>query len=79
MGGADLACVFALEMPETLLLMHPSAPPLNEGWNIILSTLLRFQLVVFRRLGLDDLNVDHYFEAPASSPRLPLPLAWSRL
>ena len=39
-------CVFALEMPETLLLMlHPSAPPLNEGcWDDLLSTLLRSQV-----------------------------------
>ena len=47
-------CVFALEMPETLLLMlHPSAPPLNEGcWDDLLST-LALPTGCLRRLGLE--------------------------
>ena len=80
MGGAGLA---VLEMPETLLLMlHPSAPPLNKGcWDDLLSTLLRFQLDLRRRgLNVERLLPDHYFEgAPTRAPRLPLPLTWSRL
>ena len=73
-------CVFALEMPETLLLMlHPSAPPLNEGcWDDLLSTLLRSQLDVFVVLVWNGLNVDrllpdHYFEgAPTRAPPIAL-------
>ena len=69
-------CVFALEMPETLLLM---LPPLNEGcWDDLLSTLLRSQLDVFVVLVWNGLNVDrllpdHYFEgAPTRVPPIAL-------